>query len=47
MLMEGDLTLGDKHTIQYTDDVVQNFTLETYIITLANVTPNKVNLKKT
>ena len=37
--MEGDLTLGGKHTIQYTDDVLQNCIAETYIILLTNVTP--------
>ena len=37
MVME-DLILDGEHTIQYTDDVVQNCTLETYIILLANVT---------
>ena len=38
MVMEGDLTLGGEHTIQYTDDVLQNCTFETYIISLTNVT---------
>ena len=32
MVMEGDLTLGGEHTIQYTDDVLQNYTTETYIL---------------
>ena len=36
--MEGDLTVGGEHTIQYTDDVSQNCTPE-YIILLNNVTP--------
>ena len=36
MVMEGDW--GGKHTIQYTDDVLQNCTPETYIIFLTNVT---------
>ena len=39
MVMNGDLTLGGKHTIQYTDDVLQNCTIEIYIILLANITP--------
>ena len=39
MATEGDLTLGGKHTIQYTDDVLQNCTLETDIILLTNLTP--------
>ena len=38
-MIEGDLTLGGEHTIQYTDDVLYNCTLETYIISLTNVTP--------
>ena len=40
MLMEGDLTWGSEHTIQYTDDVLWNYTSETCIILLiTNVTP--------
>ena len=39
MIMEGDLPLGGEHTIQYTDDVLENCALETYIIVLTNVTP--------
>ena len=38
MVIEGDLTWGGEHTIQYTDDVLQNCTPETYIILLTNVT---------
>ena len=30
MVMERDLTWGGEHTIQYTDDVLQNCTPETY-----------------
>ena len=45
MVTEGDLTLGGEHTIQYTDDTLQNCSLETYIIILTNVTPNKFNVK--
>ena len=41
MVMEGDLTWGGEHTIQYTDDVLQNCTLETNIILLTKVTPVK------
>ena len=37
--MEGDLTLGGEHIIQYTDDVSQNCAPETYIILLTSVTP--------
>ena len=38
MVMEGDLTWSGEHTIQYTDDLLQNCTYETYIISLTNVT---------
>ena len=31
--------MGDKHTIQYTGDVLNNCTPGTYIILLSNVTP--------
>ena len=37
MLMEGDLTWRGEHTLQYTDDVLQNYTAETYILLLTNV----------
>lgn len=38
--MKEDFTVGGEHTIQYTDDVIiQNWTRETYIISLTNVTP--------
>ena len=37
MVMEGDITWGAKHTVQYTD--LQNCVPETYIILLTNVTP--------
>ena len=36
--MEGDFSWDGEHTIQYTDDVLQNCTPETYIILLANAT---------
>ena len=39
MAMESGLTLGSKHAMQHTNDVLQNFTLETYIILLIHVTP--------
>lgn len=45
MVTKGDLTLGVGHTIQYTDDVLLNYTLETYIIILTNITPGTFNLK--
>ena len=38
MEMEEDLTLGCGYTMQYKDDVSQNYTLETYMILLTNVT---------
>lgn len=41
ILME-DLTLGNERTMQYTDDILQNCTVETYIILLTNVTPINV-----
>ena len=46
MVMEGDLTWGGKHTIQYTDDVLQNCTPETYIILLIDVNPDIQVFKK-
>ena len=42
MMIEGDLSFGDEHTVQYTDDVSQNFTLEACIILLTNITPINV-----
>ena len=33
-----DLTLGGEHTVQYTDDILQNCTSEMYIVLLTNVT---------
>ena len=45
--MEGDMTWGDEHTIQYTVDVPQNYTPETYITLLTNVTPiNSIKKEK-
>ena len=44
MVMEGDLTWGGWHTIQYTGDVLQNCTPETYVVLLTNVTAiNSIN----
>ena len=37
--MEGDLTWGGEHTVQYTDDVLQNYTRETYKILITYVMP--------
>ena len=42
-MIEGNLTWGGEHTTQYTDDVLQNSTPETYIIFPTNVNPNKFN----
>ena len=44
--MEEDLTLGSEHTIQYTDDVLQNCSPETYITILTNVTPTNLTFLK-
>lgn len=33
MMMEGDQTLGREHTMQYTGDILENCTLETYNVT--------------
>ena len=38
-MTEGDLIWGGDHTIQHTDDVLQDCSPETYIILLSNVTP--------
>ena len=47
MEMDGDLTWGGEHTMQYTDDILQNCTPETYIILLTNVTPiNSIKIEK-
>ena len=43
MVREGDLTLGGEHTIQYTDDILQNCTPEAYIILFNQHHPNKFN----
>ena len=46
MVMEGDLTRGGEYTIQYTDDVLQNCTHETYVISLTSVIPiNSIKIK--
>ena len=39
MVIEGDLTWGGEHTIQYKDDVSLNCTPETYKMLLTNITP--------
>ena len=42
MVTEINLTLDSKHTIQYMDDVLQNYTLKTYNFT-SQCQPNKFN----
>ena len=45
--MEGDQTLDDKYTMQFADDVLQNFTPETFIILLTSVSPiNEMKIYK-
>ena len=39
MVTEVDQTLGAEHTMQYTHDVSQKCTLETYVMLSTNVTP--------
>ena len=47
MVIKEGLTWGGQHTVQYTDDVLQNCILETYIILLTNVTPgNSIKIEK-
>ena len=38
MVMEGELTWSEEHTIQYTDDMLQNRMPEAQIILLTSVT---------
>ena len=40
-----DLTLAGGHTVKYTDDVLQNCTLESNIISWINATPIKLMIK--
>lgn len=44
--MEGDLILGGWHAMRYTDDVLLNCTLETYIILLIDAIPINVIKKE-
>ena len=47
MVVEGELTWGIEHTIQYTDGVLEDWTPKTYLILLANVTLiNSIKNKK-
>ena len=43
MVMEGDLTWGGEHAIQYTENVLQNCIPETYITLLFNVKKKNVH----
>ena len=42
--MEGDLTWGGKHAIQYRDNVLQNCTLEFYVSALKIRNRGKLNV---
>ena len=46
MVMGGHLTWGGEHTIQYTDNILWNYTPESNIILLTNVTPLNIIKKK-
>ena len=46
MVTEGDQTLGGEQTMQNTNVVLQNCTLETYIILLTNVNPINLIFKR-
>ena len=44
--MARDLTLGGGHAMQYTDDVLWDYTPETYTILLTNLAPiNSIKIK--
>ena len=43
MVMEGDLTWGGEHTIQFADDLLQNCTPEMYIILISQYHPSRFN----
>ena len=47
MVVEGDLTLGGEHTMQYRDDALHSCTFETFTIILIDVTPiNSIKILK-
>lgn len=46
MLMEGGLTLGPEHTIQNTDDVIQNSKPEAYTLLLIVTPINSIKFYK-
>ena len=41
-VMKGEYTLGDEHTMQYTDNVLLNCTLETHLV-INQCHPHKFN----
>ena len=46
-MVEGDLTLGGEHTMQYRDDALHSCTFETFTIILIDVTPiNSIKILK-
>ena len=45
MVVEGDLTWGGEHTIEYMDDALWKCTPVTYTISLPNINPNKFDKK--
>lgn len=45
MMTEGDQILGDDHSMQYTNDVLQNGAFETYIMILINAISINLILK--
>ena len=45
LVMKRDQTLGSEHTMQHRDEVSQNYTPETYILLLTNITPINLNKK--
>ena len=46
MMTEGDQTLGGEHTLQHTDNILQNCMLETQYNVINQCHPDKFNLIK-
>lgn len=42
LVMEGELTWGGEHIVKYIDDVLWNYILDTYMISLTNITPMNI-----
>lgn len=40
-IVEEDLALGSEHTMQFTDEILWYYMLETYLILLTNITLKK------